>query len=370
MKSILKRILFLSGLLLSLETTTLPAQGVSISYQVFYNELSPYGTWIDYPPYGYVWTPYAGPEFIPYGTGGHWVWTDDSWLWLSDYSWGWAPFHYGRWFYDDYYGWLWIPGNDWGPAWVCWRYSPDFYGWVALGPAIGGDFYFGYNYYGRRESWVYLPSRYITSENPSRYYGPRSGTSSFLSTSSMISRTSTPASGGAKYVNGPDRISVEKVTGSRVSPVYLRERTSPGYTLNNDHLSIYRPALSKATTDKPAPSHISNRNAIRPVSERTTSAFFKEPVPSAPAAKTPAPKQEKINSATNPAQPKAPDKSNTHPDKSYYRPEGPFDRPSPPRPEETKPAPPPRQVAPPRQSAPMMVPHNRPPSNGGHRGPG
>jgi len=43
--------------------------------------------------------------------------TDDGMTWVSDYNWGWAPFHYGRWDYNDSYGWFWIPDNEWGPAW-------------------------------------------------------------------------------------------------------------------------------------------------------------------------------------------------------------------------------------------------------------
>ena len=60
-----------------------------VSYQTFYDELSPYGRWIEYPDYGYVWTPDAGPDFKPYSTNGHWVWSDDyQWTWVSDYEWG------------------------------------------------------------------------------------------------------------------------------------------------------------------------------------------------------------------------------------------------------------------------------------------
>jgi len=68
-----------------------------ITYQTFYDDLSPYGDWIYYPEYGYVWQPDMGPDFRPYSTGGHWVWSDEyEWMWVSDYDWGWAPFHYGR----------------------------------------------------------------------------------------------------------------------------------------------------------------------------------------------------------------------------------------------------------------------------------
>src|SRR3569833_588337 len=67
--------------------------------QVFYDELSPYGSWIDYPDYGYVWAPAVDNDFRPYATNGSWVYSDYGWTWASGYDWGWATFHYGRWFY-------------------------------------------------------------------------------------------------------------------------------------------------------------------------------------------------------------------------------------------------------------------------------
>jgi hypothetical protein len=39
-----------------------------VSYQSFYDQLSPYGNWVNYPGYGYVWSPNAGPDFQPYAT--------------------------------------------------------------------------------------------------------------------------------------------------------------------------------------------------------------------------------------------------------------------------------------------------------------
>ena len=97
-------------------------QDREVSYQDFYDELSPYGHWVDYPGQGYVWVPDAGADFRPYSTNGHWVWSDNyEWVWVSDYDWGWAPFHYGRWDNDPTYGWYWVPGYEWSPAWVAWR---------------------------------------------------------------------------------------------------------------------------------------------------------------------------------------------------------------------------------------------------------
>ena len=42
-------------------------------------------------------------------------------MWISAESFGWATYHYGNWMYDRYQGWVWIPGLDWGPAWVDWQ---------------------------------------------------------------------------------------------------------------------------------------------------------------------------------------------------------------------------------------------------------
>jgi hypothetical protein len=103
----------------------------------FYGSLAPYGTWIDVGGYGRCWQPTVGvvnPAWRPYCDRGRWVDTDCGWYWQSDYSWGWAAFHYGRWFEDDHRGWVWRPDRAWGPAWVSWRYSSDVCGWAPLPP--------------------------------------------------------------------------------------------------------------------------------------------------------------------------------------------------------------------------------------------
>lgn len=105
-------------------------------YAPFEEPLSSYGRWFVYDGYGWVWTPtVVSSDWRPY-TVGRWVWTDEGWMWLSDEPWGWATFHYGRWFYDGAYGWIWLPDSVWGPAWVCWRTGPAFYGWAPLPPGV------------------------------------------------------------------------------------------------------------------------------------------------------------------------------------------------------------------------------------------
>ncbi|MGC1389534.1 MAG: DUF6600 domain-containing protein [Bacteroidales bacterium] len=98
MKSIIKvSVLFLIIIASVIFTKQASAQQSNVSFQVFYDQLSPYGDWVNYPNWGYVWIPDAGPDFVPYSTNGHWILTDFGWTWMSDYSWGWAPFHYGGW---------------------------------------------------------------------------------------------------------------------------------------------------------------------------------------------------------------------------------------------------------------------------------
>jgi len=86
----------------------------------FYGALSPYGRWVECQPYGWCWTPYgAAGDWRPYGDGS-WTYTDVGWSWVSDEPWGWACYHYGRWMDHPDYGWVWVPGNEWAPAWVAW----------------------------------------------------------------------------------------------------------------------------------------------------------------------------------------------------------------------------------------------------------
>jgi hypothetical protein len=103
----------------------------------FYDNLSPYGTWVQLDGVGWCWQPrvvVVNHAWRPYCDSGHWVYTDAGWFWQSDYSWGWAAFHYGRWQLHDRCGWVWLPDRAWGPAWVTWRSEGDHCGWAPLPP--------------------------------------------------------------------------------------------------------------------------------------------------------------------------------------------------------------------------------------------
>ncbi|HMI82871.1 MAG TPA: DUF6600 domain-containing protein [Polyangiaceae bacterium] len=108
----------------------------------FRDALSPYGTWEEDPTYGVVWVPSSlvvGADFAPYVSHGHWgLGAGNAWMWVSDFGWGWAPFHYGRWTWIGGRGWGWIPGRVYAPAWVVWRtgFYDDYYvGWAPMPPS-------------------------------------------------------------------------------------------------------------------------------------------------------------------------------------------------------------------------------------------
>jgi hypothetical protein len=235
---------------------------VSVSFQVFYDDLSPYGTWVDYANYGYVWIPDVDPGFSPYSTNGYWVYTDEGWTWVSDYAWGWAPFHYGRWYIDAIYGPIWIPDYEWGPGWVTWRRSDDYYGWAPMGPDNG--------YAAPDNQWVFVENQNFGSTTINNYYVNSSNNITIINNSTAISNTWTDKASGVKYKAGPDKAEVEKHTGKTITSVAIIESTKPGQNLINDQLEIYKPQVQKNSTTgiKPAPAKVASLKDVKTKSEK------------------------------------------------------------------------------------------------------
>ncbi|ODS85879.1 MAG: hypothetical protein ABS46_01635 [Cytophagaceae bacterium SCN 52-12] len=196
--------------------------GVSVSFSMFFNSLSPYGRWSNHPQYGSVWIPSAGPDFHPYYTGGRWVMTEYGNTWLSDYEWGWAPFHYGRWFYDDYLGWAWVPDYTWGPGWVNWRTGGGYYGWAPLMPgiqvrvAINLPFNF----------WVFIPQRHFMSRNWYRYSVPRTQVTNIYHQTTIINNYYNY--NNHEYAYGPRSSDIQRHTNSRVDVYNYSSRANNG----------------------------------------------------------------------------------------------------------------------------------------------
>ena len=245
-----------------------PAAGMA-DMTLFYDQLAPYGTWVIMEG-TWCWQPSAmviNPAWQPYCHRGHWVFTDHGWVWSSLYSWGWAPFHYGRWRRHDRYGWLWYPGTVWGPAWVCWRYSDTAVGWAPLPPeavfdpvvglsfqghGVGRDFDFnlGYTWY------TFVPFGHLFHPRLDRHcYRRREMPGVFRRADRIESRHWTDDR--RPYNAGPPPAKVAQATRRELRPRTLVDsKAVPGEPIRRTpatatSLPVYRPVVAPTATATP-----------------------------------------------------------------------------------------------------------------------
>jgi len=156
----------LSGCLLSTvreEPRAIEWVPAAVTSEAIELDLEGHGSWLEAPGLGRVWQPavaYVGTDFYPYGSGGRWVLTEAGWAFDSDYPFGWATFHYGRWSLEPAYGWVWIPGNTWAPSWVAWRGGGEHVGWAPLGPRGVPPV--------AASRWVFIERGHLGAMNPQR----------------------------------------------------------------------------------------------------------------------------------------------------------------------------------------------------------
>ncbi len=189
----------------------------SQAYGQFQTALAPYGAWDYDSSYGNVWSPSAsivGAGFSPYATGGHWALTEYGWTWVSDWNWGWAPFHYGRWI-TRAGRWSWVPGTMWGPAWVSWRSGGGYVGWSPL-PPRGARLAGGY---GAGSPWRFAPAAGLGAAHPA-FMSPRYLPAMFARTTVVSNDRLLTRGRWSVHVNaGPTRgIAATPVSLSRVAP--------------------------------------------------------------------------------------------------------------------------------------------------------
>jgi hypothetical protein len=185
----------------------------AVSVDLFRDALAPYGMWVQSADYGAVWVPspaIVGADFIPYATGGRWEYSTAGWMFASSWDWGWAPFHYGRWYIDPFYGWVWVPDTLWAPAWVDWRFGGGLIGWAPLPPR----FHRG-PVRDHRARWVFVHDRDFRRDGIGGHL--MTPTRRAFDTTAPIRR---PVRAGHSYwFAGPDRARVEAATHTRIQTV-------------------------------------------------------------------------------------------------------------------------------------------------------
>ena len=99
-------------------------------------------------------------------------------------NWGWVVYHYGRWAFEPGIGWFWVPGEEWAPAWVNWRYGDEYVGWAPLPPDELIETYEVQPAY-----WVFVPGRYMAAPRLRTYIVPVYRRTVILRTTRVVNRT-------------------------------------------------------------------------------------------------------------------------------------------------------------------------------------
>ena len=169
MKKLTIRALLLAAAAVAMVAPAARAQvdvDVNVSIGGFYDELAPYGQWVDC-SYGQCWVPArVASDWQPYSNG-QWIYTQYGWTWVSSDPWGGNPYHYGTWASIPGYGWSWVPGTVWAPAWVTWSYSNNYVGWAPLPPTVvfGASGYSGRAVVVRETQYVFVPTNRFVGGN-------------------------------------------------------------------------------------------------------------------------------------------------------------------------------------------------------------
>jgi len=257
------------------------AQDIQVSFQTFYDNLAPYGQWVYDPDYGNVWVPNEAGDFRPYGSRGQWVMTEYGNTWVSDDPWGWAVYHYGRWTYNPYYGWIWVPGYEWAPAWVSWRYGGGYAGWAPLAPGIS----VGVSYYAPDSWWIFMGPQYMYQPNCMRYwYGP-SYNRNYMVHTTIINNYYIDNTTRVRYNYGPRAEVIQQTTGHPVRVYQVNHRNRPGApSVGRNSVSIYRPTVNPASVREARPARVvqaprSIGRGTQPVQQGNGQPAFRQELP-------------------------------------------------------------------------------------------
>lgn len=247
----------------------------TVSFQSFYDVLSPMGEWIQITKedidedlndgegqsvkslvgfaeddFLYIWKPNTDNSWKPY-MNGRWEFTEQGWLWVSSDNWGNTTYNYGRWWNSLKYGWVWLPGYTWAPAWVRWKVSDNgkHLGWTALTPkakwksetGISSD---NYKYKNNDADWVFTDYNSFTGELNSAKITTVNENSALVKNATDI--TDIRTENDVIITNGPDVNKIEEKTGKKYNRKRLRFQKGKQNTVIGEN----EVTLSKETFDR------------------------------------------------------------------------------------------------------------------------
>ncbi|HEY3568822.1 MAG TPA: DUF6600 domain-containing protein [Thermoanaerobaculia bacterium] len=253
-----------------------PSGRASVDLGFFYDNLASYGNWIQRPNYGWVWTPAdVSTSWRPYEDG-HWVWTDQGWTWITDEPYGWATYHYGRWYQDPEIGWAWVPGDEWGPSWVSWQEGDNYVGWAPLPPGvdISASYDSGYGYNGGYgsydygigpDAYVFVPEQYFLAPSIATYVVPQIRVSAFWGRTHNY--THYRREGGRIYNQGVPVDRIQRVIGRSVPRYQIADLQTTDYRqprarIAGNQVQIFRPQVQRTADVAPPVSRPAARRAV------------------------------------------------------------------------------------------------------------
>ena len=243
-----------------------PGGRAAVDLGFFYDDLASYGNWIQRPSYGWVWTPQdAAASWRPYQDG-HWVWTDQGWTWVTDEPYGWATYHYGRWYDDPEIGWAWVPGQEWGPSWVSWQEGSNYVGWAPLPPSININPGFSglLSVTLAPAAYVFVQERYFLAPRIVDYVVPQAQVVTVFRQTRNY--TNYRYNGGRVYNDGIPVANIQRVVGRPVPRYQLADLGAGSggrrVQIQGNRVAFFRPQVQKAANIPPPPARPVARKAV------------------------------------------------------------------------------------------------------------
>jgi hypothetical protein len=236
-------------------------------HSLFYEQLAPYGRWMDVSGYGYCWRPtLTAARWKPY-VDGCWVWSSMGWTWQSNEPFGWATYHYGRWVNLSRHGWVWVPGSEWAPAWVSWRQSRDHVGWAPLPPDRGSisgvyrDCDTQYNL--GPSSYTFITTNHFVQPSYTTYCAPVTQNTTIFQSSVNVTQIvrcdDQPRRGMFQHHGGPPRAQMERDCARPVPQIEVQSiaadeipRSRPGHRRPDSLVQPVMVELPLLSADVPA----------------------------------------------------------------------------------------------------------------------